>query len=241
MIGQRTRWGFAALGMMVLTSCGSGPDKPPESKSLRRKAPQKKITAVKVDRGPKRATPPDLSEKAKDPKYKAFVEKLGEACRYPGRVTKEYEGGYTFVVLHDKVDELLEEWQPKSIENGAYFFRLKDSFGNGDAKDTLIVLPTPDRYEAVAVINPRDPKKKVGSQMIIDWLKDLEKEEPFMLTGVGRDFVGVTFNDSVKNVDALAKKVFEISPQTVTEGFQTVDALAKDLEETNKMVLYWRK
>ena len=221
--------GVAALSSVLLTSCGSGPQNPPEGKSLRQKASQKKVTAVKVDRGPKRANPPDLSEKAKDPKYKVFVEKLGEACRYPGRVTKDYEGGYTFVVHHDKVDELLKEWQPKSIENGTYFFRLKNTFGNGDAKDTLIVLPTPDPYEAIAVINPKDPKKKVGSQMILDWLKELEKEEPFRLTGVGKDFVGVTFNDSIKNVETLAKKIYEISPDTVTEGFQTVDALAQDL------------
>ena len=85
----------------------------------------------------------------------------------------------------------------------------------------------------------KGPDSDLMTTHIIRWLKQLEKEEPFELTGIGVDYLEGKFTSPVKNARRLARKMYEFCPDIVDQGTGSIAELAMELKRSNRLFLWW--
>ena len=74
---------------------------------------------------------------------------------------------------------------------------------------------------------------------VIAWLRELEAEQPFELTGIGFDFLSGRFAAPVKDPAGLAKRMYEFCPDIVDQGVGDVAALAEELRTKQTLYFWW--
>jgi len=187
---------------------------------------------------------PDFSEAAKDPK---FQEAIKEAARLlgaqPQPLKSEAEeevvkGGVSFDVPHEKIEAMLLTVHTNFLAKGYYLFRYDNNFDAGGHMDRVGLLATADKYAVMAAMDTNGDNYDIGTAGVIAWMKDLEQEQPFILTEIGFDYMGGIFTAPVKNAPGLAKRMYQFCPDIVDQGVETVKALAGELEK-GKLYFWW--
>ena len=74
---------------------------------------------------------------------------------------------------------------------------------------------------------------------VIRWLKELEREQPFVVTGVGFDHVEGRFLSAISDPEDLAQRMSEFCPDIVEQGTLRVSALARSLREDPAPLYFW--
>ena len=87
-------------------------------------------------------------------------------------------------------------------------------------------MPTTDRYEVIQVMGTSAGNYEMDTENVIAWLRRLQRIQPFTITGVGHDFLSGKFTSKIKNADLLARKMYKFCPDIVTQGHETVRAIA---------------
>jgi ankyrin repeat protein len=108
--------------------------------------------------------------------------------------------------LADRVAAVVvEESQDKFLRQGHYVVEAKLNLGC----EYLALLPTTDRYAALACLGPNTGG---GIPYHIGWLKELAQEQPFELAGCGYDTLKVRFIGRVRDRDRdrLARRIFKL-------------------------------
>ena len=65
----------------------------------------------------------------------------------------------------------------------------------------LCILPTTDKYDAIALHHTNGANYGVGTGYIIEWLKKLELKQPFILTCIAHDTLSGRFLTASKYLD----------------------------------------
>ena len=69
---------------------------------------------------------------------------------------------------------------------------------------------------------------------IAAWLRRLEKEQPFVLTGISSEHVSGRFTTKIKQPEKLAMRILEFCP-----NLDSLDAIEDDLRITRGFWLWW--
>jgi len=185
---------------------------------------------------------PDLSAAARDPKYQQALREatllLGARPQPLEGVEGPIAGGYVFAVPHDKAEALLLKAHTNFLAKGCYLFRHDQSFGIGGQPDTLALLPTTNKFEVMALVEVNGANFNLYTAGIIQWMKQLEQEQPYVLTGIGTDYMEGYFTTPVRDARGLAKRMYSFCPDIVDQGVETVDRLAKELQK-GKLYFWW--
>ncbi|HWQ91666.1 MAG TPA: DUF4253 domain-containing protein [Clostridia bacterium] len=185
---------------------------------------------------------PDFTAAAADPKYAqviAEVERLLGAKRQPlEAVEGPVTGGFSFDVPRARIEALLPKAHTNYLAKGVYLFRYDQSFDIGGQPDKVGLLPTTNKFDVIAAMETDGANSGLYTAGIIQWLKQLEPDQPFVLTGVGFDYLEGYFTTPVKDPKALAKRMYKFCPDIVDQGVGTVDALAKELQK-GKLYFWW--
>jgi hypothetical protein len=147
-------------------------------------------------------------------------------------------GGVSFFVPGDKVGIILHKTHLQFLAKGYYLFRYEQNFGLGDRTDRLGLLPTTDKYAVMAVMETNGDNSNIGTSGVIAWMKDLEKDQPFVLTGIGFDYMEGHLTAPVKDAQDLARRMYEFTPDIVDQGVGTVDKLADELAK-GTLYFWW--
>ncbi|HET9220606.1 MAG TPA: DUF4253 domain-containing protein [Terriglobia bacterium] len=147
-------------------------------------------------------------------------------------------GGVSFDVPGDKVGTLLHDTHLQFLAKGYYLFRYEQNFGLGDRTDKVGLLPTTDKYAVMAVMETNGDNYNIGTSGVIAWMKDLEKDQPFVLTGIGFDYMEGHLSAPVKDAEGLARRMYEFTPDIVDQGVGSVDKLADELEK-GTLYFWW--
>jgi hypothetical protein len=67
----------------------------------------------------------------------------------------------------------------------------------------------------------------------------MTREQPFVLTQCGKDFVGGDFLQPVTDVKKLARRMYNFCPDIVEQGTGTVAKLAEEVKENQSFYLWW--
>jgi len=184
---------------------------------------------------------PDFATAAKNPK---FIQAVKEAAALLGSQPRPLEGqesslgGFSFEVPEAKTEAILFKAHTNFLAKGCYLFRYDQSFKIGGLPDKIGLLPTTDKYAVIAAMQTDGANANVYTADIIKWLKELEQEQPFVLTGVGFDYLEGNFTAPLKDPRGLAKRMYKFCPDIVDQGVGTVENLAKELQK-GRLYFWW--
>jgi hypothetical protein len=183
---------------------------------------------------PAKAAAKGFAAAAEKPEFVQLLEKLSQRFRREPKPYKKRKG--VFVFFTKKKDQI----EPAMDEARAAGFQLVQ--GRFDAEDGAIMLlafPTPDPYAVVAACGTNGDNYGTSNADVIAWLRDLEKTHPFVLTECGFDYCAGRFLKPVADAKKLAKRMYEFCPDIVDQGTESVEALAKELEENQTFFFWW--
>jgi len=208
-------WIPGAALVLLLSACGG--EKPP--------APAK--PAPVVPQGP---LPPGAMEEA--------VRRFEEESGAKGQPVPDLEGCRQFSLPTETVEKSLESWTRAYLERGVYLFRRDSGFGR--QPDVLVLMPTSEKYEVLRRVGTDAANYDRSNEDVIAWLREMEREHPFLLTGAGLDFLEGEFLRPPGSAEsaALAKRMYEFCPDIVDQGCASVDALAAELRKGH-LYLWW--
>jgi hypothetical protein len=187
---------------------------------------------------------PDFSDAAKSP---AFQQAIKDAAALLGAPPQplyseaegdEIEGGVSFDVPEKKIEAVLRPAHTNFLARGFYLFRYDQNFGIAGHPDKVGLLPTADKYAVMAALDTNGDNYGIGTAGVIAWMKELEQEQPFVLTGIGSDYLEGCFTTPVKDPNALAKRMYQFCPDIVDQGVETVGKLARELRKGN-LYFWW--
>lgn len=112
--------------------------------------------------------------------------------------------------------------------------------------DRLLLLPTDDRWEAVAAVGTGAPAAGVGPLDVVAWLATLERSHPFRLIRLGRGALGGRFRSPVAESELLARSLCTLCPALremarleADDEESAIRALAAHVERTGNLYLWW--
>jgi hypothetical protein len=147
--------------------------------------------------------------------------------------------GFAVSVPSARAERLVAAAQPRFLEKGFYLFRAEQHFGIGDRSDRVALFPRGDRYEILRLMGTNGWNYGVGPDSIIAWLRALERDHPFVLTGMGFDWVEGRFRAPIRDADALARHFYAFCPDIVDQGTETVEALDRELVQSQRLYCWW--
>jgi uncharacterized protein DUF4253 len=147
--------------------------------------------------------------------------------------------GFAVSVPSARAERLVTAAQARFLENGFYLFRSEQHFGIAGQSDHVALFPRSDRYEILRLMGTNGWNYDIGPDSIVAWLKALEGDHPFVLTGMGFDWVEGRFRSAIGDADALARRFYAFCPDVVDQGTETVDALAQELGESQRLYCWW--
>lgn len=150
---------------------------------------------------------------------------------------RDLSGGVSFDVPEAKVKKLLRKAHADFLAKGFYLFRHDQGFGIDGRPDKVGLLPTADKYAVIAAMGTNGDNFNIGTAGVIAWLRDLEGEQPFVLTGIGFDHLEGHFTSKVKDPRALARRMYQFCPDIVDQGVGSLGKLADELR--NGTLYFW--
>jgi hypothetical protein len=120
-----------------------------------------------------------------------------------------------------------------------YLFRVAQHFGIRDVADTLALYPSTDPYAILRLVGTNGANYDIGPDSIVAWLTTLHQDQPFVLTGIGFDWLEGRFTTPLADPDRLAQRLNTFCPDIVTQGTGTVEALARELRRSSQLYCWW--
>jgi hypothetical protein len=204
--------------------------------------PPRRKRPAKAKRTPKRAArrqpapplpEPDFSAAARSPEYARAVEEMEQRCGSKTQPIKGVEGAYRYHVHSSKRIDL-RALHEEMLARGFYAFST-----GATEDDELALAPTADKYEVIAAVGTNGANYDLGPPEVVQWLRDLEREVPFILTGIGFDFLKGHFTGPRAGPEDLARRMYEFCPDIVDQGCGTVEKLADSLAESDGLFFWW--
>jgi len=147
--------------------------------------------------------------------------------------------GFAVSVPAARAEQLVAMVQLRFLEKGFYLFRAEQHFGIGGRGDRVGLFPRADRYEILRLMGTNGWNYGIGPDSIVTWLRALERDHPFVLTGMGFDWVEGRFPSAIRDAGALARRFYAFCPDVVEQGMETVEALARELVKSQRLYCWW--
>jgi hypothetical protein len=179
----------------------------------------------------KRNSTPSFSEAAKRPEYVRAIAELEKLCGKRRRPISEANGGFALYLDSAKARSFkLEKVHTDFIKRGCYVFDMDP----GREKNCIGILPTIDKYEVILALGTSGANWGLEPQDIVRWLRRLEKEQPFILTGISAEHVSGRFTTKVKRPEELAWRMIEFSPD-----LESPVPIERELRKSGEFWLWW--
>ena len=173
---------------------------------------------------------PDLSRSASSAEYNSVIRSLEIAYgKKAEALMANCDVGVSLLLPKEQLKRIIAEEHHNYLESGCYIFECVFNRRLG-------VLPTTDKYAVVAVIRTSAPNDGKSTADIINWLRELEKEQPFELTGIGRDFLSGKFLTEIKQPMKLAKRLAKFCPD-IFEPLDSIAQGAAEIQEKARTIL----
>ena len=177
---------------------------------------------------------------AKKPAFQNALAKLrkltGAALGSLHGIEEKIPGGQGVLLDESRAKALAEQHQEEFLADGGFLFFTRDLLKrNGSA---IAILPTNDVYRAIAAVGTEGPNSDVENAALIAWLREVEKEQPFSILGIGADFLEVRFKTPIKDPADLAKRINQLCPDG-DEGPETEARQAENLRNMRRVFLWW--
>ncbi len=147
--------------------------------------------------------------------------------------------GFAVSVPAARAEPLVAAAQPRFLEQGYYLFRSEQHFGIGDQPDRIALFPRRDPYEILRLMGTNGANYGIAPDSIAAWLRALERDQPFVLTGIDFDWLEGRFTSAIRDPAGLARRFYAFCPDIVDQGTGTVEALVTELEQSQRLYCWW--
>jgi len=189
---------------------------------------------------------PSAEELAKSIKFdrKVLIIAKGESQDHIGRLIGFDEEGYqiiapgiTISTPEDKTGHILAALRQKlhPIKYMAFVVEMNE----GLKIDKIGILKGTDQYEILRIMHTDGDEYDISNQDVIDRLKEWEINSPFDILGADGDWVEIEFKILPKDLNAFAGEVYDFCPDAVDQGPGSIAELAKEIQKTKKLFLWW--
>lgn len=186
---------------------------------------------------PSAAEPPSSFKSAKAPKLlrasrgKSFQSALSEIAELCQSTPVSHDDGSFTLHVKTSVGEIdLESLQDDYLARGCFL-----AYQSTPSK--LWAFPLKDPLKALAFLGTAGPNYDIGPGNIIDWFTSLDR--PYRITSLDYDLVGGRFLGTVRAPEELANSMYELCPDTVDQGFMSIEDLAESLGKTDAPFTLW--
>ena len=153
---------------------------------------------------------PDFSAIVNNPDYLKAVEELAQICGSAATPQDDYPGWYSFHVNTSQRKQIdIEKLQAQFLTKGYFVYQLSQAFRE-NLPERLAIIPSSDKYDAIALHQTNGCNYDIGTGYILEWLKDLEQDQPFILTWISYDLISGKFLTPIKNPQELAEKMYDL-------------------------------
>lgn len=185
---------------------------------------------------------PDFTSKSKSPDFKKAIQELESLCGSKAREFSNEEdhpllGCVRFDAETKLADKILAQHHEAFLRRGLYL--VKSSRGYPSGKDQLALLPTDKRNDVFAAFGTNGANSNQYPADIVRWFDELEKSQPFLLTGAGHDWCEGRFTQPIRDSKKLAKEMDEFCSDIVDQGVGDVSRLALELKKTQRFFFWW--
>jgi hypothetical protein len=180
---------------------------------------------------------PDFRKAGKSEAFRAAAGALAEAAGAKANA-RTIPGAFCYTVANKRAKDLIARQQAALLKKGAYLVRMAGC-ESSPKNSVLALLPTRRWEDVVALAEVSGVNYDVGSKDVIRALKRVEKKNPFVITAVGAELLIGRFRGPVKDAAGLAKVLAKLAPDVVSQGTETVAALARDLAKKRELFLWW--
>jgi hypothetical protein len=146
------------------------------------------------------------------------------------------QGVGPFIAAGERTRKFVEQHQAEILKQGAYLFHTRDlAEDNGPA---VAVLPTTDVYQVLAAVETEGANEGVSCEDLQAWLRDLEKFQPFVIVGLGADFVEGKFTSPIRDAPDLVRRINQIC-QPENSSPDAEEKQIANLLQTQRFFLWW--
>lgn len=111
---------------------------------------------------------------------------------------------------------------------------------NGNIRtDKIGVLKGTDQYDIVRVMHTDGEQYDISNEDVIERLKEWEKTASFDIIGADNDWVEIEFKILPTHLKAFAEEVYDFCPDAVDQGQGSTADLAKEIQGTKRLFLWW--
>ena len=147
--------------------------------------------------------------------------------------------GVAVDVRSARAEQLVAGAQQRFLDRGFFLFRSEQHFGIRNQLDRVALFPRPDPYEILHLMGTNGANYGIGSDSIVTWLRALERDQPFVLTGIGFDWLEGRFTSAIRDPGLLASRFHAFCPDIVDQGTGTVAALEDELRRSLHLYCWW--
>jgi hypothetical protein len=147
--------------------------------------------------------------------------------------------GAAVAVPTDVADSLLGGAQQRFLERGFFLFRHESNYGLEGRPDELALVPVWDQFRVVKVVGTSGGDSATSNASVVDWLRALQPDAPFILTAAGSDHVAGRFVGRLADPEAMARRIHAFCPDVVNQGTGSITDLAAELRRTNTFSCWW--
>ena len=147
--------------------------------------------------------------------------------------------GFAVGVRAARAEGLVAGAQQRFLDRGFYLFRSEQHFGIRNAPDRVALFPRADPFEILRLMGTNGANYGIGSDSIVAWLRALGRDQPFVLTGIGFDWVEGRFTTDLRDPAALARRFYSFCPDIVDQGTETIAALVDELRRSRHLYCWW--
>lgn len=204
---------------------------PPGAPQRRRRPPAARRRPAAAPRPPDLPDwVPDFSARGRRRAYRAAVADLERLCGTPRQPMEFLAGGFTFHLHSANAPAFdLDRVHADFSGRGVYVFSTAAT-----KRDTIAILPTTDQYEVMLAMATNGANSGLSPQDIVAWMRDLEREQPYVLTGIGWDFLDGRFTGAVKEPEELAERMVEFC-----SDLEDPKAVAVQLRKSGRFGFWW--
>ncbi|MFY8109030.1 MAG: DUF4253 domain-containing protein [Bacteroidia bacterium] len=124
-------------------------------------------------------------------------------------------------------------------EKGYTIFLMENNFGIEKRADLVGILKTTDKYEILKIIETNGINHDLENDSLIQIIKKLDSIYDLELIGAGGDWCEFIIHKEPSDYKKFAEEIYEICPDIVDQGTETVEALAEEMKRTKRLYFWW--
>jgi ankyrin repeat protein len=109
----------------------------------------------------------------------------------------------------------------------------------GKERRFVHLIPTADKYAALALYHVRGNEVELSTADILSWLREFERDHPFRLRGAGFDVVDLEFTEPLTDPASVAQRLVKFCPDLIEQNFPSWESLIQHLATKQRIHLWW--